>query len=158
METPSWLGKHTWIYRIWDCQGGWADMYFFPFPYELPDNLPFTQSLRSSALLTKHKIIKELGPHQRALLHFISIWTHGFYESSQLSWNPFPNLSWEKQTGKGHFFIEILKSSGEIKEVRGLGVRAMEQCCVRTSCRSLSMVSLHVSPPEYFPSSVDMFL
>ena len=53
METPSWLGKHTWICRIWDCQGGWPDTYFFPFPYELPDNLPFTQSLRSSAPLTK---------------------------------------------------------------------------------------------------------
>lgn len=47
--------------------------YFFPFPYELPDNLPFTQSLMFSALLTKYKIIKELGPHQRALVLFISI-------------------------------------------------------------------------------------
>ena len=101
METPSWLGKHTWICRIWDCQGGWPDTYFFPFPYELPDNLPFTQSLRSSAPLTKYKIIKELGPHQRALLHFISIWTHWFYESSQLSWNPFPVCFSQDRFGSG---------------------------------------------------------
>lgn len=54
--------------------------------------------------------------------------------------------SQEKQTRKGNFvWREAWKSSSEIrellKEVRRLGRRAVEQCCLRTSCGRLSLMT-----------------